>query len=157
MTPEEYKKLVFKRKARHEEADLQRAFGQRLDGYEKWGKLSPKLIKRSYIASGEARPGIEIEKIGKKGNTIKGRYSRVGADLKKKGLKKGLADYFFCIEKDGIACDIWLEAKSSTGKLTLEQIEFKNRINQTKNSIFLEFRTVEEGENILKRHGVLIE
>lgn len=148
MTPEEYKKLATKKIYKREEADLQRAFGQMIQGYEKWGKLSPNLIKWSYVASGEARPSQIIN--GK-------RFSKVGADLKKKGLKKGLSDYLFCLNRDGIACDLWLEAKSSTGKLTPEQIDFKNKINNTKNSVFLEFRSVEEGLDIVKRHGILIE
>ena len=120
MTPEQYKKLTTKKVYKREEANLQRSFGQMIQGYERWGKLSPDLIKYSYIASGEARPSKIIN--GK-------RFSTVGNDLKKKGLKKGLADYFFCMNRSGMTCDLWLEAKSSTGKLTPEQIEFKNKIN----------------------------
>ncbi|NBV06682.1 MAG: hypothetical protein EBS06_05540 [Proteobacteria bacterium] len=152
ISAEEYKEIFAPKKKRNqEESTLQKNFGQILAGYEKWGKLSADLVKYSYIANGEQRPATIIN--GK-------RWSKTGADLKKKGVKKGVFDYFFCIEREfiktRIAFDIWLEAKSSTGFLTKEQKEFKARAEGIFNIKIFEFRSVEEGLKILKQEGILI-
>jgi hypothetical protein len=149
---EDYKNLTKKKKSySQEESDLQKSFGLQLAGYERWGKLSKKLIKYSYIANGEQRPSKVIN--GR-------RFSRVGCDLKKKGVKKGVFDYYFCIEKEfndlRIGFDIWLEAKSKTGSLTKEQKEFKKKAEGVFNVKIHEFRSVQEGLKILEQEGVLL-
>jgi len=140
------------RRYNQEEKQLQMAFGRMLTMYEKAGKLSPNLIKWSYIANGEQRPAKTLAN-GK-------RFSKTACDLKKKGVKRGMADYFFCVEQQfhgfRIAFDLWLEAKSEKGSLTTEQKEFKKNLDGIFNSKFYEFRTVEEGLDILRNEKILL-
>lgn len=50
-----------------------------------------------------------------------------GSLLKKMGVKRGMADLFIAIPKNGKS-GLWIELKSEKGKLSLEQKEFLSRM-----------------------------
>lgn len=156
ISAEEYHQQIQPVKKRQFEKRLQMDFGKILYGFEQYNKFSPNLIKFSYIANGEKRPGEVKELPNKKGKLIKKHISRVGRELKIKGVRKGIFDYFFCIKKDGLGFDIWLEAKAPDGKMTKEQLEFKKKAEGIYNIKIYEFRSVHEGVRYLEKEGILI-
>lgn len=167
ITPKEYKALSQEdqpKRRRQIEKKLQMDFGKMLFQCEVYNKLNPNLIKWSYIANGEKRPGEVKEIMGKRGKLVKTHISRVGADLKIKGVRKGIFDYYFCIKKQvildkvsfDIVYEIWLEAKAPDGKMTKDQLEFKKKAEGIFNIKIYEFRSVNEGIRILEQEGILI-
>lgn len=154
----EYKTSLSKepKPRRQLEKKLQMDFGKILFGFEQYKKFSPDLIKYSYIANGELRPAT-IDKKGK-------RYSRVGTELKIKGVRKGIFDYYFCVKRIctfggidvEIGFDIWLEAKAPDGVMTKEQKEFKKKAEGVVNIKIYEFKSVHEGVRFLEMWGIVL-
>lgn len=152
----EYKEQAKPQGKRQLEKKLQMDFGKILFGFENYKRFSPNLIKYSYIANGERRPGEVKQVMGKRGKLIKKHISRVGSELKIKGVRKGIFDYFFCIKRNGIAYDIWLEAKAPNGVMTKEQKEFKEKAYGVSNIRIHEFRSVYEAVRILENEGIVL-
>lgn len=73
--------------------------------------------------------------------------------LKKLGLRKGVWDLCIPIDNGVYPC-AYLEIKSKTGKLSKEQIEFRNLVfeNSSRFPIFVEIRTIENGIEFISKY-----
>lgn len=83
-------------------------------------------------------------------------YGKIaGARDKRLGALKGVPDYFFSFwDKNGDLCFGWLEAKTKTGRLTPEQVLFRD--NARKQGAYVgEFRSIEQAFELLKSWGLI--
>ena len=110
-------------------------FGLLMQHYEFYKKL--KCSHWSYQPFGEQRTKL------------------TGALLKKKGTKKGVPDYLFIKNKEGIAEMIWLEFKAEKGKQSEEQLKFQTTCELFKNMNYYMPRSVEEAIKILEKEQIL--
>lgn len=104
--------------------------------YQSYGFMQ-NCIFWTYNAGGEKRTAI------------------TGGLLKRKGLAKGMPDYFFLLNKDGIIHNIYLEMKAGKNKLTEEQQQFFNNLKDYPNAKCYVAYSVQEALQQLHEAGII--
>lgn len=120
-----------------EEDKIHVQFGQLIQQYDFYHKLK-NCPHWSYQPFGEQRSKL------------------TGGLLKKKGTKKGVPDYLFIKNVNGVAEFIWLEFKALKGKQSDEQFNFQITCEHLKNMTYYLPRSVEEAVKILEQEQILI-
>jgi len=118
------------------EGKMHKDFAGLLRQYEGYKKLN--CVFWSYNASGERRTLM------------------TGALLKAKGLAKGIPDFFFIKNNNGVAEFIWIEFKAGKGKQSDEQKKFEDSVSGFNNMRYYIVYSVADAIRILENEGIII-
>lgn len=138
MSAEQFRNIVrVKKPIRQIEGAAQRTFGQLLN-FAYRPRLSRNLSWWSYSGAGERKS------------------LKTGGLQKTKGMQKGKPDYEFYLIENGLLYAVFVEFKTSSGSLTVEQKEFFKRHEGLRNVKCYIARSAEEGIEILFKEKILL-